>query len=387
MQKNKASKIAIIGAGASGVASAISALREINKANSDIEVHLFDINKTPGKPILKTGNGRCNFCNRKIYTDKYWNGDFAKHILDANANLIDTSTLGAYECSDYSKLTLSFMESLGLLWNVDNVGNLYPYTNRAISVLNVFNRELKIYKNFTFHPESNITEMPQDFDNIIICTGKNTDILKGLPDQHIIEPTGVLCPIEVYEEYVKKLDNIRTRARVNLVRDGEIIELEIGELLFRKYGVSGICIFNLSRYAKPDDILRINFLPEFSNNLYQDLMKSRLYNHDYMDDPADALAGIVLPEIAQVTKGNLRDFELTVKSLHLSDGQAQTVRGGIDVSEVDDHLKLKNVTDKNVYVAGEIIDVDGPCGGYNLNWAFASGIIAGFAAVSNIIKS
>ena len=268
MQNNKTSKITIIGAGASGVAAAISALREIEKANKSIEVHLFDINNKLGKSILKTGNGRCNFCNRIIITNKYWNNHFVKRVLDVNAGLIDTSVLGAYECSDHSKLTLSFMESLGLLWNVDKVNNIYPYTNKAISVLKVLNRELKKYKNCTFHPETKITEMPQDFDNIIICTGKNTDILKGLPVQHIIDPTGVLCPIEVKETIVKKLDNIRARAQVNLVRDGEITDCEIGEVLFRKYGVSGICIFNLSRYAKPDDILRFNFLPEFDKNMY-----------------------------------------------------------------------------------------------------------------------
>lgn len=387
MQKNKATKIVIIGAGASGVASAISALREIKKANQDIEVHLFDINKTPGKPILKTGNGRCNFCNRNISIYKYWNEDFVERILDANADLIDVDLLGGYECSGYSKITLSFMESLGLLWTVNKFGNLYPYTNKAISILNVFNRELNNYDNFIFHPETEISDVTANFDNVIICTGKNIEVLKHLPVQHIIEPTGVLCPIEVYEENVKKLDNIRARVKINLVRDGEIIESEMGELLFRKYGVSGICIFDLSRYAQPNDILRIDFLPEFIGTFYDDLMKSKLYNHDYIDDPAEALAGIVLPEVARVTKGRLKDFELTVKGLHLSDGQAQTVRGGIDVSEIDDHLKLINVVDKNVYVAGEIIDVDGPCGGYNLNWAFASGIIAGFAAVSNIIKS
>lgn len=387
MQKNKASKIAIIGAGASGVAAAISALRELKIADRDIEVHLFDINKTPGKPILKTGNGRCNFCNRNININIYWNDDFVKRVLSNNAHLIDDSAISGYECSVYSKITLSFFKNLGLLWREEADGRLYPYANKASSLLDVLNFEFQRYDNFYFHSETEISDIMPNFDNVIYCTGKNSDILKLLPVQHVIPQTGILCPIEVEETNIKKLDNIRAKVRVDLVRDGETIASESGEVLFRKYGVSGICIFNLSRFARPFDVLKIDFLPEFSDSEYQALMKSRLYNHDYMADPADALAGIVLPEIARVTKGNLRDFELTVKSLHLSEGQAQTVRGGIDVSEVDDSLKLANVTDKNVYVAGEIIDVDGPCGGYNLNWAFASGIITGKSLVSNIIKS
>lgn len=387
MQKNKASKIAIIGAGASGVASAISALQSIDESNKNIEVHLFDVNSRPGKPLLKTGNGRCNFCNRYIDVEKYWNSDFVERVLSNNAHSIDNSAICGYECSDYSKITLSFFKNLGLLWREETESRLYPYANKASSLLDVLNLKFRRYDNFYFHSETEISDIMQRFDNVIYCTGKNSDILKLLPVQHIIEPTGVLCPIEVEESSIKKLDNIRAKVRVDLVRDGETIASESGEVLFRKYGVSGICIFNLSRFARSSDVLRINFLPEFDICLYEGLMKSRLYNRDYMDDPADALAGIVLPEIAQVTKGNLRDFELTVKSLHLSDGQAQTVRGGIDVSEVDDSLKLVNETDKNVYVAGEIIDVDGPCGGYNLNWAFASGIIAGKSLVSNIIKS
>lgn len=387
MQKNKASKIAIIGAGASGVAAAISTLQSAEKSNQNIEVHLFDINSRPGKPLLKTGNGRCNFCNRYIDVEKYWNSDFVKDVLSNKARLIDDSVICGYECSNYSKITLSFFKNLGLLWREEADGRLYPYANKASSLLDVLNFEFLRYDNFYFHSETEISDIMHRFDNVIYCTGKNSDILKLLPVQHMISQTGILCPIEVEETYIKKLDNIRAKVRVDLVRDGETIASESGEVLFRKYGVSGICIFNLSRFARSSDVLRIDFLPEFSDSEYQALMKSRLYNHDCMDDPADALTGIVLSEIARVTKGRLKDFELTVKGLHLSDGQAQTVRGGIDVSEIDDHLKLVNVTDKNVYVAGEIIDVDGPCGGYNLNWAFASGIIAGKSLVSNIIKS
>lgn len=387
MKKNNVSKLAILGAGASGIASAITALREAKRLGCNLEVHLFDINKIPGKPILKTGNGRCNFCNRHIDVESYWNTEFVRRILDANADLIDTSSLGRYECSYYSKHTLGFMESLGLLWREEKGGKLYPYANKSSSILDVFNRELNKYNNFIFHSETEIHELPPDFDHVIICTGKNLDVLNNLSVQNVIPPTGVLCPIEVKEPIVKKLDNVRVRVAVELIKNGQVDEIQIGEVLFRKYGVSGICIFDLSRYVEPNDILRINFLPEFTRPLYEDLMKSRFCNHDYADNPAEALAGVVLPEIAQATKGKLRDFELTVKRLHLSDGQAQTVRGGIDISEIDDNLKLVNVEDKNVYVAGEIIDVDGPCGGYNLNWAFASGIIAGFYAVSNIIKS
>lgn len=384
MQVSRSNKIAIVGAGAAGALALIAALNKISVEYIDIHVDIYDSASRIGKSILKTGNGRCNFCNRYIDVEKYQNASFVKQILDKNSHLVDEKILKNYVCSKYSKLTLSSFLKLGLIWKENDEGRLYPYANKAESFLDVIDKELARFNNFSKYEECDIDEILSKYDNIILCTGSDNDIIHKFKAVRTDDFRGVLCPIEVQENFVSNLDNIRVFAKVDLIRAGKVIESEVGEVLFRKYGISGICIFNLSRYAMPGDILRLDLMPDLSQERFDRLIAPRLDDSEPFDE---ALSGVMLKPVARIAGKNLKTFELTVKGLHSDYQNVQVCRGGIDVSEVGETLRLKNFTGKNVYVAGEIIDVDGPCGGYNLNWAFSSGIIAGISAVSNIIKS
>lgn len=306
---------AIVGGGPAGLAAAITAARARQN------VTIFEKSDKLGKTILKTGNGRCNFSNINIDINKYNNPKLAASVL----NKVDV---------------YKFFDSLGLAVYVDNEGKMYPYTRKASTVVDVLIREIK---KLNIKIELNST-LKGKFDKVIIATGGKSK--------------NVLGPIKTNNEITKKLDGIRVHAKCSV---GNISET--GELLFRKYGVSGICIFNLSRYLGKE--LHIDFFPEFTKDQLENYISKQPYGK-----PEDILAGIMLPKISKtlfkekIDINKLKDFKLHIKGIG-DTKQCQVCRGGVPYLRKD-----------NNFYAGEAVDVDGPCGGYNLHWAWASGIYA-----------
>ena len=391
----KAYDIAIIGAGASGLAAAIEAKRTAPQKSVAVFEHLPRV----GKKILATGNGRCNLGNLNADTHAYTNRSFARHALtEYNAeSLID------------------FFESMGLFTRADGEGRLYPLSNTAASVLDALRFECEKlgveffcdYKVNQLKKENNIFIINSQFSAktvIVACGGKSSPsqgsdgsgypLLKYLG--HSITPlTPALVQLVTDTAKIKALKGVRASARLTLSTGGEAK----GEILFTDYGVSGIAAMDLSRFVCPDKkaILTIDLLPDFDVKKAKSAVFAAAKHNpglgcEYL------LGGLVpkalgtaviksalgfLPKTAkEITEESakkialeLKGFTLTLKGTK-SFNDAQITKGGADVRQFDAHTMMSK-TVANLYACGEILDVDGACGGFNLAWAFASGRLAG----------
>ena len=197
----------------------------------------------------------------------------------------------------------------------------------------------------------------------------------------------VLCPLRTAAEPIRGLSGLRLKCRAELYRGEKMIYAESGEILFRDFGVSGILALNLSRYARPGDELALDLLPELTGEEVLARLRERaalgrdarelltgVFHRRINEALVRAAGGSDAAALARVMK----DYRFTV--LGPGDAQnAQVTRGGASVSEFDP-LTLESRRHPGLYCVGEALDIDGRCGGYNLHWAFASGLSAGRSA-------
>lgn len=395
-------EVVIVGGGASGLTAAITAAR------NGKDVTLIERNNKCGKKILITGNGRCNF----------WNTDEnLSHFHSSNSNL-----LKEFITDERKNSILKFFDSLGLAYKTKN-GYYYPFSNQAFTVENALLSECKklnikiinditvekiIKKDcFIINPDKEkITAK-----NIIIATGSKAapktgsdglgyEISKSL-GHNIITPLPSLVQLKADEPYFKNWSGIRTDVKVNLLINHKYIKSETGEVQLTNYGLSGICIFNLSgETAKAlnqnkNVIISINFIPFASN---PKIFLQTLNKNSYHKTISELLEGILHYKLVDIIikKTHLKrdlllntltdnelnnliktltDFQIKILDTHTLD-HAQVCSGGIPLTEINSKT-LESLKVKNLYFTGEIIDIDGDCGGYNLGWAWMSGIIAG----------
>ena len=391
----KAYDIAVIGAGASGLAAAIEAKR----TNAELSVAVFEHLPRVGKKILATGNGRCNLGNLNADTHAYTNRSFAQHALtEYNAeSLID------------------FFESMGLFTRADSEGRLYPLSNTAASVLDALRFECERlgvqffcdYKVSSIKKANSIFNINGEYSAeriIIACGGKSSPaqgsdgsgypLLKNLG--HNITPLApALVQLLTDTAKIKALKGVRASAKLTLSTGGEAK----GEILFTDYGISGIAAMDLSRFVSPDKkaFVTIDLLPDFDvkkakSAVFAAVKRSPGQSAEYL------LGGLVpkalgsaviksalgfLPKTAkEITEESakkialeLKGFTLTLKGTK-SFNDAQITKGGADVRQFDSKTMMSKKID-GLYSCGEILDVDGACGGFNLAWAFASGRLAG----------
>ena len=192
----------------------------------------------------------------------------------------------------------------------------------------------------------------------------------------IINPEAGLCPLYTKEK-TKVLDGIRVKSRVSLIEDGKLIHKEDGEVLFKEHGLSGIVIFNtmslIARNIQKQHKIFLDLLPDFS----EEYLKKYRNSHKF----SELLLAFLNPKISSYLQErfknedkifvSMKDLEFTFDKSYGFDFSQVSV-GGINVNEVNESLMSKR--EKNVYMIGELLDIDGPCGGYNLTWAFASAI-------------
>lgn len=411
-------KLAIVGGGAAGLAAAVAAGERARELGVPLDVTVFERDDRVGRSILATGNGRCNFSNSQIRFYRYHNHEFVGEVIGRIAGVDDDDEVHA------------FFREHGLAWREEADGRQYPQANKASVVVDVLRAsaaaagareacEQEIVaidppkaadKPFTLKMKDGVLERADAV--VVACGGRAMSALEvvGLR-AHGLRP--VLGPLRCCDEDVKltrELDNIRVRCDVSLMRehDGELAQVaaERGELMFRKYGVSGICVYDLSRLAEPGDELRINFLPDFDPfepKQVEAFLAERLealgkhFGGGLTYE--DMLRGLLLPRVYEALmkrSGVALDapFErrgipalgamLTKFGLKVADvgdpDQCQVRRGGFDVSDFDPRT-MEATSIPGLYAAGEALDVDGPCGGYNLHWAWASGLKAGESAV------
>ncbi len=401
-------RIIVIGGGASGLVAAIAAAR------AGARVCIFEQADRVGKKILATGNGRCNLTNMNLTPDDYNNPLFVAPVLEQ------------YSPQDIR----AFFEELGLVTFEEREGRVYPRTNAANSVLDVLRlacRQLGVEEccgidamGITAADEKVFvhTSSGQDAEAeaVVVATGGGTELLTRCA--HTIIPfTPALCALETDTGRIRGLSGVRSHARAGLFdsspeeldhRFDEGLPLkplvsEKGEVLFRDYGVSGIAVFNLSRFVQINQTLALDLLPDMPAAELQNWLDSRckaLFDTVSVYKPTckDLLCGLLHPRIAtavlrmadlkpgdSIQPGKNAALVRAIKCLTLrvrglaNSTNAQITRGGADLAEFNPST-LASTLAPNVYACGETLDVDGPCGGYNLQWAWASGLVAGESA-------
>lgn len=421
---SEAKTIAIIGGGAAGLAAAVAAAEAARNAGADVEtrVTVYEASNRVGRSILATGNGRCNFSNAVIDAGLYRNGAFVEEVLDACETTLGSGAPpadGLLPGASAQNAALRFFAAHGLMWREEGEGRLYPLANKATSVLDCLRaacaaagvREL-------VESEVAAVEAPRGegdrftlrladkrlarADAVIVAVGGAVGE-RLLPAGVPFRKTGpVLGPIATDPRWPRQLDNIRVRGALELWRGECLIAREVGEVMFRKYGVSGIAAFNLSRLMQPGDQLAVDFVAAVPGEEAEGFLRARWERLQGALKRSitweDLLRGMVLAPAADVllkacglqedtlvVGAGLSRLACALKGLHLpvtglgDERQCQVHRGGVEVGAVDARTcEVRGVP--GLYVVGEALDVDAPCGGYNLHWAWASGLLAGHAA-------
>lgn len=394
-------KVAVIGGGASGVIAAL-------KASEHADVILIEGNNKIGKKILITGNGKCNFWNKVIDTTKYNSNNlsFLNGLLARQDEVYNflTKTLGITptEKNGYiyprSKTASSLSETLSRALNNRNVDILYnlkvkhiKISDNAIILSLSDNAELKVDKVIVATGSKAVSKTGSD--------GSGYDLLKALGVK-IVPVTPALVPLKISDDEKKLWSGVRCDAKLTIIKDDKQTKEERGEIQLTDYGISGIVTFNISSLVSNllinhDKInINIDFIPEIDNleNFFEE--KNRYMNAPTIEELLETIFNYKLLQailrradlkkemkwsnLNIEEKGKLinaiKNFQVDVIGTEDYD-KAQVCRGGVSLSEIDNTFSLK--TNKNIKVIGEILDVDGKCGGYNLAFAFISGYIAG----------
>lgn len=397
-------RIAVIGGGAAGLAAAIACGEE---AGAAAEVVIFEADERVGRKILATGNGRCNFSNSHIDARVYRNPEFVRAAFDA---------LGAQPQS-----VLQFFSQHGLLWHEEAEGRLYPLTNKASTVVDVLRASVAACgvreacghgvvaveppaepgKKFTLRMDDGAFERADAV--IVACGGVHASLLPANFSWQPPQPVLGALKADVHD--AKALDGVRLRCSVSLLRglQNELVAQEDGEVLFRKYGVSGIAVFNLSRFVQKGDVLSLDLFPNHSVESLSEFLVTRaadLRKIGLAQTCAEVLRGMLLPVVSRVvlkraglaeenpcSETALNALARCLKSLQFGvEGMgdirnAQVARGGFAISHFNP-ATMEAYDQPNLFVVGEALDVDAPCGGYNLHWAWTSGVLAGKAAAA-----
>ncbi|MCI6859437.1 MAG: aminoacetone oxidase family FAD-binding enzyme [Eubacterium sp.] len=403
----------VVGAGASGMAAAI------NAAAGKQTVLLIEKLESMGKKILVTGNGKCNLTNLD-----------QKPQYFRTENPEELSLLLNKTCPENIR---KFFYDMGIPTKERN-GYVYPYNEQASCVREALEERILQNGHITFLPETEVIEVKKQNTfffvktrskkgkkeqynaiSVIISTGGYAGPKFGCDGSgfrmaeelghDIIPPLPALTALKSSAPFLKKVSGVRNQAAITLEINGKAVAKEQGELQWTDYGISGVAIFQLSHFAvialenKEPVVLYFDFMPEFSEKEKRELLvtlkkenrekKMLLFTKGIF--PAK-LSPVILREakiegekkVCEVAGEEWENyisafshFPLKIKG-YAGYEKAQVTRGGVSLSNLDAHLESRIVP--GLFFAGEVTDVDGICGGYNLHWAFSSGQKAGMAA-------
>lgn len=384
-------EIIIIGAGAAGLLAAVSAAKEGAK------VTLLEQNDHVGKKIEVTGNGRCNLTNMDMNVS-YYRGDQPEFVRSA---------LKQFGVSD----TLEFFHKIGIA-TVEKNGWVYPRSLQAKSVSYLLEqkaRSLKVKIKTREKAEDvffrdhrwfvKTATWTYEGDAVILANGSKASNIKGSDGSGyelavklghtIITTVPSLVGLKCKGNTWKGWDGVRTKANVRLYVNGSKAEQCEGEVQLTDYGISGIPVFQLSRYAaralqeESKVVIKLDFFPEYSSEQLAQLLEERKNNCPYQSKN-DLFIGLLPEKLMKVIlkqkdpESSLKNFIVPIAYVCGFD-QAQVCAGGVATKEVNPNT-MESLLYSNLYFAGELLDVDGPCGGYNLQWAWSSGATAGMHA-------
>lgn len=416
-------RICVVGGGASGLTAAIAAARE------GADVVLLEQKEMVGKKILSTGNGRCNLTNL--------------HIDDTCYRSDDRAIVGEVLARFGAKEALCFFEELGVLTK-DRDGYVYPVNHQAAAVREALSLELKRLgvkthtltrakriersgDGFRIETAQKNPEQPGDdkkaarrvfnADRVILSAGGRAFPSSGSDGSgytlaksmgHTLSPVvpALVQLLSSRTDVLKKLAGVRVDAKIELYVNGQCLASDTGEVQMTEYGISGIPAFQVSRYGakalyyKETVTAVLNFWPSMKSETFLALLKGRTekWRDDRLEDFLHGLfprklAPVLLAEcrlpgqmkVERLTEGQLVSLAFTCQHFKMpvtgtkSFEQAQVCAGGVHTGEVKKDT-LESICVNGLYLTGELLDVDGICGGYNLQWAWATGYIAGRSA-------
>ena len=400
--------IAIIGGGASGMAAALAVAE-----NKEVQVILLERQARVGRKLQATGNGRCNLSNTHADTMGYHgeNPDFVGAAISAFS----------------PKATLEWFASLGLFTVTEDSGKVYPYSDQANSVVDVLRLAL-VKENITLKTGYEVTKIQKTEDGFLVTNGEEPILCDklivacgGLAGSKLggtmagykllaklghrstkLRPS--LVQIKSSWPELPSLKGVRTNCQVKILHNGEIYAQSTGELQLTEYGISGPVVFEISRdvcAARGKWIAKLDFIPAISAEaLEAEIQRRRATNlpmeelltgilHNRLGRVLTKSAGIKGKQyVNQISNAELREVIAAVKGLEidltepLGMDSAQVTAGGV-LTDGFDPQSMESKLVPGLYACGEVLDIDGDCGGYNLQWAWSSGRCAGLHASNN----
>ncbi|MEE0946078.1 MAG: aminoacetone oxidase family FAD-binding enzyme [Acutalibacteraceae bacterium] len=405
------SNIVIIGGGASGMCAAILIKRQL----TDCTVTVIEGLDRVCKKLIVTGNGRCNITNKYLQCTSYYgeNSQFCKFALNKYGY----------------NFTEDFFGSIGIPFCEGESGKVYPFSLQASSVVDALRLEVSRLnvnvvsgvKAEKILPQNNGYKIICDSgefccDNVIVatggvaggiklgCTGSGYKILKELGFGYV-NTTSALVQLKTETKDIKALGGIKINAEISAFVDEKKIRTENGELLFTSFGISGPPVLQISRFAekcKGHKTVKINMLPDFSYNEVVDMLTDRVKtladrkSEFFFTGVFPKMVGLTILKkcgikltdtVKSLTSKNIREFadcicNFTLKVTGTKGFEnAQVTAGGISTNDFDE-ATMESKRYKGLYAIGEVLDVDGDCGGFNLQWAWSSAACAAEGIVS-----
>jgi len=413
----------IIGAGASGLMAAITSAR--NHSGNGQNILIIEKNKLIGRKILVTGNGRCNLTNTDISPDKYY-GTNTKGLLNIFSRFS-------------SKETMGFFEELGVRLKTEERGRVFPVTNQASTIVDLLTEELNRLK-INIQLEESVIGLSRCYVGncdawkvttdkavytakyvVIAAGGKSYPQLGSTGDgfslaqklgHKIIEPKPALVPLELEGIWFHKLQGVKTEVELIIKEHTKAVSAKADELIFTHYGISGPAVLDVSRlipacrstsvgrmdyYDKSGVTIAINFFPGYDAESLKQFLAERCKAHP-QKTLFNSLLGVMPKKLCHVlitelkidgdkTVSHITKKELSCLSENLTAwaikvkgprpfAESMVTAGGVSLDEVNPRT-MESLKAKGIYLAGEVLDIDGISGGYNLQFAWSTGYLAG----------
>ena len=417
--------VVVIGGGAGGLAAAVCLSKKLSRYGDKYKIAVIEKEPKCGRKLLATGNGKCNLTNENM-SPVYYNAASREFI---------SPILAKYK----TEKLLSFFSSLGMRFKSDSAGRVYPNSGSSFDVLNVLLMNARMHGT-DIHCSREIEKIERTSGgfrllcNEAVYTCKKLIIAAGGKAQPNLGSRGAsygfakmlglktkpifpaLAPIPCGDRDLGIVKGVRVPCSVSLCADSVTIHTESGELQLNGDNVSGICVFQLSRYAneffalgtvngvKAEKIEVIaDFMPEYTQNDIEKMLLSQCKRYSSLPI-SEMLTGILNRKLGELLCGRAdidinenmytvthsdieRLAELVKRCVFMPKGlssfnAAQVTAGGISLDQINGDMSCKKNGD--LYIVGEALDVDGICGGYNLHFAFVSGIIAGNACADSL---
>lgn len=340
--------IAIIGCGASALFFAATCKK--------YNITIFERNKKIASKLLASGNGRCNILNINAKPENYNNPKFMEDVFN--------NVSSSYLYKTFNKL--------GLTLKQDDEGRVYPFSESSANVLDILldNINAKIISDYKVERINKVNNKYQIndyntlFDYVILASGSSASINPDKSDicysyyESLNLKHSPLKPSLVGFKAInmKRISGVRCKANVRLYNDSKLIYKENGEVNFKDDGISGIVVMNMSSYYNRinklnNPYLILDLLPGVNPSNYKGALNPILYDY--------------------IISNNIDPHNFKIDIISTYDmSKAQVASGGIDLNEINSNFSLKK--DNNIYLMGEMLNIDGVCGGYNLTFAFAS---------------